>query len=303
MERYWRDWGFAIPSYPTILGNDVSGVVEAIGSDVTIFKKGDRVIGFADGFLSGKLDNSAFQTYTIVPVTSAAKIPDNIDFEHGAMLPMAVATSSIALFSDLGLLRPAPGLLPNGSASVLIWGGASGLGSMAIQLARLAGYDVYAVASPAQHSYLKSLGATTLFDYSSPTVVKDIIDAAKSKGQPICHALDVISEEKTLSAVSKVLSGSGGLGSKLAHVLPWPESVAKPDDIQLLSVSGENIWTTRRDISTWLFHTFLPSALERGSIVPSPRLQIVEGGLSDLQSAMDSSKKSVSGQKLVVRLA
>jgi Zn-dependent alcohol dehydrogenase len=282
---------------------DVSGIVEAVGSDVTIFKKGDRVLGFADGFSSGKLDNSAFQTYTIVPVTSAAKIPDSIDFEHGAMLPMAIATSSIALFNDLDLPRPTFEPAPRGSASILIWGGASGLGSMAIQLAYLAGYTVYAVASQAQHTYLKSLGATALFDYRSSTVVKDIIDAAKSAGQPISHALDVISEEKTLTAVGEVLSRSGGQGSKLAHVLPWPESIVKPDGVQLLSVSGENMWTTREDISTWLFHSFLPSALEKGVIVPSPQLKIVDGGLSGLQSAMDSIKKGVSGQKLVVKLS
>ena len=71
-----------------------------------MFAAGDRVFGFADGFSSGKLDNSSFQTYTIVPVVTASKLPDSIDFEHGVMLPMAVATASIALFKDLGLPRP-----------------------------------------------------------------------------------------------------------------------------------------------------------------------------------------------------
>ncbi|KAL1793793.1 hypothetical protein ACET3X_008775 [Alternaria dauci] len=297
-----QNWGFAIPSYPTILGSDVSGVVVAVGPDVTDFKKGDRVLGFADGFSSGKLDNSAFQTYTVLPAVTTAKIPNHMDFEHGAMLPMTVATSSIALFSDLGLPLPTSEPAEKSSGSILIWGGASGLGSLAIQFARLVGLSVYAVASPGHHEYLRSLGASKLFDYRSLTVVEDIIDAAKRAGQPIRRALDVVSEATTVKATAEVLSRSGGQGSKLAHVLPWPESEMQPDGIELLSVSGENIWTTRKDIATWLFHTFLPSALKDGSIVPSPKLQIVEGGLTGLQSAMDALKKGVSGQKLVVKL-
>lgn len=234
---------------------------------------------------------------------SAAKIPDGMDFEHGAMLPMAVATSSIALFNDLGLSLPTLEPAKKTGSSILVWGGASGLGSMAIQLARQAGLSVYAVASPVHHAYLKSLGATELFDYRSPTAVEAIIEAAKRAGQPIRYALDVISEVKTLKATAEVLLGSGGRGSKLAHVLPWPESEPKPDGVELLSVSGEHIWTTRKDIATWLFHDFLPLALEKGVIVPSPKLQVVEGGLNGLQSAMDSVKNGVSGQKLVVKLS
>jgi hypothetical protein len=166
----------------------------------------------------------------------------------------------------------------------------------------LAGFSVYAVASPAHHAYLRSLGATALFDYRSPTAVEDIIDAAKGAGQRIRHAMDVISEAKMTKDTAEVLLGSGGKGSKLAHVLPWPASETKPNGVELLSVSGENIWTTRNDISTWLFHTFLPLGLEKGIIVPSPKLQVVEGGLNGVQSAMDSVKKRVSGKKLVVKL-
>lgn len=283
--------------------SDVSGIVSAVGPDVVIFKKGDRVLGFADGFSSGKIDNAAFQTYTVVQAASAAKIPDGMDFEHGAMLPMAVATSSIALFNDLGLPLPTLKSVEKSGSSILVWGGASGLGSMAIQLAHLAGFTVYAVSSPVHHAYLRSLGATELFDYRSPTVVDAIIDAAKRAEQPISYALDVISEAKTLKATAEVLLGSEGRGGKLAYVLPWPESDTKPDGVELLSVSGENIWTTRKDISTWLFHDFLPAALENGVIVPSPKLQVIEGGLNGLQSAMDSVKKGVSGQKLVVKLS
>ncbi|KAF8847313.1 GroES-like protein [Acephala macrosclerotiorum] len=297
-----RDWDFAIASYPTILGSDVSGVVDAVGPDVTLFKAGDRVFGFADGFSSGKLDNGSFQTYTIVPVITASKLPDNIDFAHGVMLPMAVATASIALFKELELPRPGSADVKQGAGSLLIWGGASAVGSMCIQLARLAGFTVYAAASPVHDAYLKLLGATATFDYRSSTVVEDIIAAAKRAGQPITHALDVISEAATLKLTGQVLVGSAGKGAKLAHVLPWPETEIAPEGVETFSVSGEHSWTTRKDISTWLFHEFLPSALAAGTIVPSPKLEIVEGGLSGLEAGMEIVKKGVSAQKIIVTL-
>ncbi|KAH6720885.1 chaperonin 10-like protein [Leptodontidium sp. MPI-SDFR-AT-0119] len=297
-----RDWGFAIPSYPTILGSDVSGIVDSVGPDVTLFAAGDRVFGFADGFSSGKLDNSSFQTYTIVPVVTASKLPDSIDFEHGVMLPMAVATASIALFKDLGLPRPGSVDVKQGAGSLLVWGGASALGSMAIQLGNLAGFTVYAAASPIHDAYLKSLGATATFDYRSPTIVEDIIAAAKRAGQPITRALDVISEASTLKLTGQVLLGSAGKNVKLAHVLPWPETETVPEGVETFNVSGEHSWTTRKDLSIWLFHEFLPSALATGTIVPSPKLEIVEGGLSGLEAGMELVKKGVSAKKIVVTL-
>ena len=61
--------------------------MEAVGSNVTNFEVGDRVLGAADGIVSRKLENAAFQTYTIVRASSAFKLPSNITFEQAATLP------------------------------------------------------------------------------------------------------------------------------------------------------------------------------------------------------------------------
>ncbi|KAH6622460.1 chaperonin 10-like protein [Boeremia exigua] len=295
-------WGFAISSYPTILGSDISGTVVAVGSKVTNFKTGDRVLSFANGFSSGKDEDSAFQTYTATPALSTTKLPDNLDFLQAVMLPMGVGTAGMALYNDLGLAYPDLKAPKKNLGSILIWGGASSVGTMAIQLARLSGYSVYAVASETHHAYLKSLGATAVFDYHSPTVIETVINAARSAGQPISLALDTISEAATLRSTAEILSGSGSKESILAHLLPWAEDVSRPDGVKLSNVSAENIWTSRTDVSAWLFQTFLPSALGQGLIVPSPKARIVGGGLYGLQAAMDTLKQGVSGEKLIVEL-
>ena len=74
------DWkmqenGFLIDNYPTVLGSDVSGVVEDVGSGVTIFTKGDRVTGFADVLASKNPDNGAFQQYTAIVGVSSSRSP------------------------------------------------------------------------------------------------------------------------------------------------------------------------------------------------------------------------------------
>lgn len=295
-------WGFAISSYPTILGNDISGVVVDVGSEVTRFKAGDRVLSSANGFASGKAENSAFQTYTATPELSTTKLPANMDFAHGAMLPTAVGTAAMALFHDLGIAYPTLETSKEDTASILIWGGASSVGTMAIQLARLSGYSIYAVASASHHEYLKSLGATAVFDYHSPTVVEEVIDAATRAGKPISLALDAISEASTLKSTAEILSGFGKKDGTLAHVLPLAEDFIKPDGIKLSNVFSGNLWTSKTDLSEWLFATFLLPALEKGLIVPSPKLRIVEGGLDSLQTALDTLKKGVSGEKLVIKL-
>lgn len=66
---------------------DLSGIVESVGPDVTQFKAGDRVLGAADGIVSQKLDNGAYQTYTVVRASSASKIPSAIGLEQAAALP------------------------------------------------------------------------------------------------------------------------------------------------------------------------------------------------------------------------
>jgi hypothetical protein len=288
---------------------DVSGTVAQIGSAVSNFKPGDRVFAYADSFLSGDDDHAAFQTYTVAKAVSASHLPENISFQEGALMPMSAGTSAIALFDVLGLPKPAAGLssLPpiTQPLSILVWGGASSVGSMTIQLARLAGFTVFATASNHHDEYLRGLGAAKVIDYRSEGVVDDLVSAAKLASKPIGYAVDAIAEEKTLEAVIQVLLKSGKPADgirKVAHVLPWPESLSAPKEIETQMVSGEDIWGRRRDLLTWGFHEFLPSALSKKIVVPSPGIEVIDGGLQGLQAAMNQLKEGVSGKKLIVEV-
>ena len=87
------DWkiqstGHFITKYPIVLGSDICGTVEAVGSEVKHFKEGDRVTGFAAVLASSNIDEGAFQQYTILRENCAARIPENLSFVEGAALPM-----------------------------------------------------------------------------------------------------------------------------------------------------------------------------------------------------------------------
>ncbi|KAH6838614.1 chaperonin 10-like protein [Chaetomium sp. MPI-CAGE-AT-0009] len=279
----WKrvDYNIAIPSYPAVLGSDVSGVVAAVGSNVTSFQPGDR-------------------TYTVLLASSAAKLPDTLSFKEGAAVATAVGTMTLALFDVLGLPTTDSATKPSPDTGILVWGAASSTGAGAVQLARLAGLKVFATASPQHHAHVRSLGATAVVDYRSPTVVDDLAAAAKQAGVKIAFAVDSISTNDTFPLVTDVLARFDG-PKKVAHLLPWPENVAKPEDVQAQWVQGTRIWVERRDLAVLVFNNSLTRWLEKGDIVPGA-VRVIDGGLNGLQTGLDVLRKGVSGEKLVVEL-
>ena len=199
-----RDYDFAIEKYPTILGSDIAGTVEAVGSSVTGFSAGDRVTGFADVILSKDARNGAFQQYTILKDCVATKLPAATTFEQACILPMSIATAGVGLFVCMDIPRPPT----KSSGGFLVWGGSSSVGTAAIQIAKILGFTVFTTSSPRHHEYLKTLGAEGCFDYSDPSVVNKIMNAAKASGQKITAAFDAVSENPSLPAA--ILEAFGG---------------------------------------------------------------------------------------------
>ncbi|KAF2451083.1 GroES-like protein [Karstenula rhodostoma CBS 690.94] len=299
------DWkrqltGMFIPSYPAVLGTDLSGVVEAVGSNVSKFKPGDRVLGGADGIVSQKPENAAFQTYTILRSSSTSKLPSSVSLEQAATLTTSIVTSYLMLFHVLGL--PKPELkAPPPNATVLVWGGASMTGNLTIQLAKLAGLNVYATASKKNHEHLRSLGASVLFDYNSSTVVEDAVAAAEREGKPIAYVADTIASTATLSSVQDILSKSTATAKVIAHTGPWPEDLPKLDAIDADMVHGEELWykPDMIQLGSKIFHEDLPTWLESGVIAPPP-YRVIEGGVGKIQAALEVLKAGVSNQKVLV---
>jgi NADPH:quinone reductase-like Zn-dependent oxidoreductase len=288
----------------------VAGVVAKVGPNVENLAVGDRVAASVDGFSSGNLDHCAFQTYSIGNTTATGAIPSSMSFEHAAVFPTAIGTTSVAFFDLMGLPRPPVDGVPDSDRKrqgILIWGGSSSVGSVAIQVAHLMGFTVFTVASEQHHALLRSLGADEVFDYHSADVESSLLAAAARLGTPISHALDAVSQASTLDAVSRVLKESSGkdVTPKLTHTLPLAmmQGYNKPEGEEMLWIQGERLWAEElRDLCVWVWNDFLPEALARGKVVPSPKPRVFDGGLRQLQEALNTLKAGVSGEKLVIKL-
>jgi len=137
---------------PIVMGNDLAGVVEAVGSSVTRFAKGDRVFARVDKDVLG-----AFAEYAVVDENHAARMPASLDFASAAAVPLAALTALQALRDELHL--------GNGER-IFIPGGAGGVGTFAIQLAKHFGAHVATTASARGEALVRRLGADVVVDYT-----------------------------------------------------------------------------------------------------------------------------------------
>lgn len=281
--------------YPTILGQDVAGVVHSVGPNFSRFKPGDRVVGHAVGMATKRDQDNAFQAYTILQSHMASQFPDHI-FESAAVVPLGLSTASCGLFQDshLNLQLPTePRQKPTGS-TLLVWGGASSVGSNAIQLAVAAGYRVVTTASAKNFEYVKRLGATEGFDYHSPNIVDELVHALK--GNTIAGAMDCVGFSAT-TLTADVLSKLEGC-KFIASVKGFSGEL--PKNVTVKSVFG----TTLKDnhVGKAIYVDFLPNALAAGTFVPAPNPMVAGKGLGSVQEAVDLQAKGVSAQKVVVTL-
>lgn len=178
------------------------------------------------GIATGDIEHSAFQLYSKTFEILAAPIPDSISFEEGAVLPLAISTAAAGLYQKTHLGLPFPSTNPQPTnQTLLIWGGSSSVGATAVQLAVASGLKVVATASTRNHDFVKSLGATKVVDYSSSSVVDDILAAIKEVGGSFAGVYDAISEPGSLKHIGAVTDKLGV--TPVAVVLPPPESLTK----------------------------------------------------------------------------
>jgi len=191
---------FALPFTP---GWDVSGVVEATGSGVTKFKKGDEVYARPD--LSR---NGAYAEYVAVKEAEAALKPRSIDHVHAAAIPIVASTAWQALFDRAALGQ---------DQRILIHGGAGGVGSFAVQLAKWKGAFVVATASTRNQAFLRELG------------VDEPVDYEKTRFEDVVHDVDVVFDPiggDTRARSWKVLK-KGGILVSIVGPPPSAEEAAK----------------------------------------------------------------------------
>ena len=159
------DWGMLLDNFPNrlakrlgrqkrIIGSDVAGMVECVGREVTRFKPGDAVFGDLSRFGSGGF--GGFAEYVCARETSLVMKPERMSFEQAAAIPQA------GMLALLGLRAEGPLWL---GQKILINGAGGGVGTFAIQLARLQDVEVTGVDSTAKLDLLRSLGFDHVIDY------------------------------------------------------------------------------------------------------------------------------------------
>jgi NADPH:quinone reductase len=144
-----------------VLGWDAAGIVAATGSEVSLFKTGDEV--YYAGAIERQGTNAEFH---LVDERIAGRKPSALSFAEAAALPLTAITAWEAMFDRLDVNKPVPGA----ANAILIIGGAGGVGSIAIQLARqLTALAVIATASrPETQSWVRDLGAHHIIDHAKP---------------------------------------------------------------------------------------------------------------------------------------
>ena len=149
---------------PLILGWELAGIVEKLGFDAEQFKPGDEVFGMLD--LSA---NGADAEFAVADERVLAIKPRTIDFPLAAAVPVGALTASHALF-DAAELQP--------GQTVLIHAAAGGVGSMAVQLAKVRGARVIGTASGAEHiALIRTLGCDEAIDYKVTRFEDHVRDA------------------------------------------------------------------------------------------------------------------------------
>lgn len=160
-EGYLKD---AFPyEFPIVPGWDAAGTVSALGQNVKDFKIGDRVFAYCR---KPKIQWGTYAQYVTMDAAAVAPMPKNFKFAQAAAIPLTGLTSWQALYETAHLKT---------GQHVLIHGGAGGIGSLAIQLARHVGATVYTTASEHNHGYVEHLGAHHAIDYTA----ENFVDAIK----------------------------------------------------------------------------------------------------------------------------
>ncbi|KAL1629255.1 hypothetical protein SLS56_005479 [Neofusicoccum ribis] len=195
----WKHIHF-IPSEGCTGGVDYAGIVED-PNGIPGLAVGDRIAGFVHGGNASEHEDGAFAEYLTAREGLFMKIPAYMSFEEAATTGAGVTTIGQAMYYSFGL--PLPTNPSAESFPILIYGGSTATGALAIQFAKLSGLEVITTCSPRNFDMVKALGASAVFDYNSPTCGADIRKHTKNA---LFYALDCISEGESPNICAEALS-------------------------------------------------------------------------------------------------
>ncbi|KAJ4350604.1 hypothetical protein N0V95_004608 [Ascochyta clinopodiicola] len=293
-----KDWKIPIlyPGADANQGDDIAGIVHAVGQNVVEFKTGDRVAAFHEIATPG----GSFAEYAIAWAYTTFHIPKSVTFEAAATIPLAAMTSAIGLYSPEHLGLPNTFTPATQRSPLIIYGAASAVGAFALQLAKQSNiHPIIAVAGrgiPFVESLVDRNKGDTIVDYrqGDAAVVQGLKDA--TNGFELLHAFDAISEKNSYVNIAEVLASGG----KVATV--WrADAKLLPKNVTASAISVLSVHQHEKELGHAYFR-IMARGLQDGWFNPHP-YEVVPGGLHSLDVALLNLRDGkASALKYVVRI-
>ncbi|KAI3317089.1 GroES-like protein [Xylariaceae sp. AK1471] len=291
-------------------GCDFAGIVIGLGTDVTSFSLGDRVCGAVHGSNPLRPDSGAFAEYIASESEFTLKMSPQMTFLEAAGLGgTGLATLGMALFKALAL-PGTPEQPAERKLTVLVHGGSSSVGTMAIQLLRLTGHIPIATCSPKNFELVRRYGAEEVFDYHDSACAQKIKDYTRNA---LAHVLDPFTDAKSIALCYGAMGRAGG---RYACLEMYPDYVLDSKRIKVGFVMGPALLGHRlaldygyeRDPDPEMrsfgvrWYQSLQQLLDQGKLRSHP-LRELEGRFEGILKGVHMLKnKEVSGEKLVVAI-
>ncbi len=315
----WKCVASLTPASPfSIVGCDYAGTVISIGPEVTKpFKIGDKVYGCGHGSNTSQGYDGVFAEYAMVKGDVTMHVPTDsrlgLSLEDLATVPLGSITVGQGLFQQgKGLELASPESGEGKGEWLFISGGASATGSLAIQLAKLAGYKVITTSSPRNFDFVKSRGADEVFDYNNPDCGPQI---RALTGNKLKYAWDTVGwdESKTKHCVcAEALSSDssicrfGGIASN-----NFPRKDVKQTSTLMYTMFGEAFHKFGREFTAskedyefakaWMALT--EKLVADGKLKPHPK-RVSDAGFEGVLKGMEELKNGkVRGEKLVYQIS
>ncbi|KAI4622678.1 uncharacterized protein J4E87_006245 [Alternaria ethzedia] len=268
------------PSYPFIPGSSYTGTIEAVGTHVTEYQIGDRVL-ISKRFGTQGNEYGAYQRYVLVTAEEkmVVRLPERMNKdEEAALVALIMNASCVAgLFSGrLGLRKPGDEVQEGEEREkILIYGGSSSFGRLAVQYLRCAGYDVITTSSPQHMGTVRELSGSGshVVDHTLPP--DQIIVELRVRG-PYDVVVDMISTRQTIPLASRILASQGGgrlfatqPAFSLGHLSEGVARVFEPWSDSLYEEGNEGLME-------WVVGTYLPFGMEKGWM-SAQEIEMVKG--------------------------
>lgn len=282
-----------------VAGYDFSGTVIKAGPG-SQFSPGTKIAGLTPAMNPRPYQHGSHQGYMIAPDSMVFAVPSHIPMDLAATLGVAMRTAIDGLFCQLGVADPDSG---SASGGILIWGGASGVGTIAIQLAAAAGMSpILVTASPHNHEALRKLGATKCFNYRDADVLDQIREFARRSGTNLHLAFDTIGYAGSAHMAEWCYSCCIE-GAKVVTTIPHPNALkcfaTRADDITFDGPNGRTTYPARRKDATRTSR-ILKWAVENLRTLQMPTVRTVSWN-DAIAAIVESARGGTSFEKIAIR--